>query len=171
MRELSEKLKLIQMLVVDVDGVMTTGQIWLDSNNEWKRAWCVRDGSGIKQIQELGFLTGAITAAVAADVKFRLEFLGIPHVYTGSRDKLPAFRNILEKTGLQPHQIAYMGDDIYDVPVLREVGFAASVPGAMDEARDVAHYITKREAGFGAVREVCDLLRKYGHFVQRRDPT
>jgi 3-deoxy-D-manno-octulosonate 8-phosphate phosphatase (KDO 8-P phosphatase) len=157
-----ERLGKIKALVSDVDGVMTNGQIWLDSNNEWKRAWSVLDGSGLRQIMEIGYKVGVITAATAQDVSFRMNFLGIHYFYNGTRDKYPAFEDILKKSGLRPDEIAYIGDDIYDVPVLKAVGFAVAPPTALEEAKSAAHYITQKAAGFGAVREICDLLRAHG---------
>ena len=162
--DIQNRLAKIKMLVSDVDGVMTNGQIWLDTNNEWKRAWSVLDGSGMRQLLEIGYELGVITAASAEDVVFRMKFIGVQHFYNGTRDKLPAFHQILQKSGLKAEEVAYIGDDIYDAPVLKAVGFAAVPPNALDEARACAHYVTQRAGGYGAVREVCDLLKKFGHF-------
>lgn len=164
--DLKQRLRRIKLLVSDVDGVMTNGQIWLDSNNEWKRSWSVLDGSGLRQLIEGGYHVGIITAATAQDVVFRMQFLGVHYFYNGTRDKLPAFHEILTKSGLKPEEVAYIGDDVYDVPVLREVGLAAVPKTAMREALACAHHVIETPAGVGAVREVCDMIRDHGHFAK-----
>ena len=164
---MQDRLKKIKMLISDVDGVMTNGQIWLDTNNEWKRAWSVLDGSGLRQLIEMGYKIGVITAATAQDVTFRMNLLGVHHFYNGTRDKYPALEKILQESGLKAEEVAYIGDDVYDAPVLEAVGFAACPPGALDEARAVSHYVTQRAGGYGAVREVCDLIKKHGFYSKK----
>jgi 3-deoxy-D-manno-octulosonate 8-phosphate phosphatase (KDO 8-P phosphatase) len=158
-----EKLKKIKMLIMDVDGVLTDGRIWLDTDNEWKRMFSVIDGVGIKRLIEHGYMTGIITGAKSKDVQTRVKFLGIQHFYEGAKEKTPAYEDILAKTGLKDENIAYVGDDFFDIPVLQRCGFAASVPTALEEVRIAAEYVTGSPAGFGAVREVCELLIKFGY--------
>ncbi|MFK8138547.1 MAG: KdsC family phosphatase [Bdellovibrionales bacterium] len=155
------KLKNIKALVLDVDGVLTDACVQWTESGEWVRRYNVRDGVGIKLLQKKGFIIGVITGAKSRDVTERVEFLGIEHFYNGIVDKTIALDDFVEKTDLRADQIAYVGDDIYDVELFSRVGFAVTVPGAIDEALEKASYITKREGGKGAVREICDYLLKY----------
>lgn len=156
------RLARIKMLILDVDGILTDCRIFLDSNNEWRRFFSVRDGVGIKRLVESGYQLALITGSKAKDIQERVRILGIHHLYEGKMDKLPSFEDLRQKTGIALDEIAYMGDDYFDVPILERVGFAATVSDAMDEAKEVCHYIAVRPAGNGAVREVCDLIYKHG---------
>lgn len=158
-------LKNIKMLVLDVDGVLTDGLIWLDSNNQWKRFFCIRDGVGIKLLKSQGYKIGVITGGHSEDVTTRVKFLGVDFFYDGKTDKTEPFADLLEKSGLKASEVLYMGDEVYDVPLLEKAGFAATVPGAIDEAKAVAQYVTQAQGGGGAVREVCDMLSRYGFFA------
>ncbi len=153
------------MLVLDVDGILTDCKITLDSNGEWKRFYSVRDGVGIKALIENNYKVAVITGANAIDVRSRVKTLGIHYLYEGSTDKMPAFVDLQKKSGLSPNEMAYMGDDHFDLPLLNEVKFSATVPDAMDEVTSSVQYITKRPAGNGAVREICDYILKYGYYA------
>lgn len=159
-----EKLKSIKMLVLDVDGILTDCKLWMDSNGQWKRIYSIRDGVGIKALIESGYKVGIITGSKAEDVRARAQMLGIQYFFEGALDKIPSFSELQKNSGLQPFEMAYMGDDVFDIPVLKQVQFAATVPDAMDEVLNEVHYVTKRPAGNGAVREVCDYILKYGYF-------
>ncbi len=161
-KKLIERLSKIKMLVTDVDGVMSNGQIFLGSDGDWRRMYSVRDGAGIVFLREAGYKTGIITGALAADVKKRAEHLKFDYFYNGKTDKGPAFDEIKKLTGYTNEEISYIGDDIFDIPLLRQAGFAATVPGGMDPVKEVCHYITRRPEGDGALRELCDLILKYG---------
>lgn len=166
-----QKLKSIKMLVLDVDGILTDCRLWMDSNGQWKRIYSVRDGVGIKALIEAGYQVGIITGSVAEDVRSRVKMLGIQHFYEGALNKTPSFQELQQKSGLSPKEMAYMGDDYFDLPILREVQFAATVPDAMDEVLEQVQYVTRRPAGNGAVREVCDYILKYGHFAKQSNNT
>ncbi len=153
------------MLVLDVDGILTDCKIFLDSDNEWKRIYSVRDGVGIKALIEANYKVAIITGANAVDVRSRVKMLGIHYLYEGSMDKLPAFEKLQKESGLSPQEMAYMGDDYFDLPLLKQVQFSATVPDAMDDVVSSVQYITKRPAGNGAVREVCDYILKYGFYA------
>jgi 3-deoxy-D-manno-octulosonate 8-phosphate phosphatase (KDO 8-P phosphatase) len=155
-------LKEIKLLIMDVDGVLTDTRIFLDSNGEWKRFYSIRDGVGIKEVQKRGLKTAIITGSKALDIRERAKMLAVDYFYEGFLDKGPAFEKLISDSGLSPQQMLYIGDDIYDIPLLKAVGFSATVPEAVDEVKEVAHYITSRPGGMGAVREVCDLLLKHG---------
>jgi 3-deoxy-D-manno-octulosonate 8-phosphate phosphatase (KDO 8-P phosphatase) len=153
-----EQLGKIRLLLLDVDGVMTDGRITFDDGGGETKAFDVKDGHGIKLLQRAGIRVGIITGRQSAVVDRRAMELGIDLVYQGAKDKLVPFWEILHKTGLKPEEVAYVGDDLPDLPVLRRVGFAATVADAMDDVKPHVHYITSHSGGRGAVREICDLL-------------
>ena len=159
---MDERLRQIRLLLLDVDGVMTDGGIIYDANGVETKVFNVKDGHGIKMLQRAGIQVGIITGRTSRVVDNRAVELGIDLLYQGALKKLDAYEDVKEKTGCADSQIAYMGDDVIDVPVLRRVGFAAAPSDALDEARAAAHYVTVRAGGKGAVREVCDLLLKAG---------
>ena len=159
-----QKLKPIKMLVLDVDGVLTDCRLWMDSNGEWKRVYSVRDGVGIKELSAAGYKLAIITGAQATDVRARAKMLGFDYFYEGAMDKWPSFEKLKKDSGFTSEEMAYVGDDIYDIPLISAVGFGATVPEAVDEVLDVADYVTKRPGGNGAVREICNFLLKYGYY-------
>lgn len=155
-----ERLGKIRLLLLDVDGVMTDGRIVYDDHGNETKAFDVKDGHGLKLLQRAGIRVGIITGRQSPVVDRRAAELGIDLVYQGAKDKLVPFREILHKTGLTADQIAYVGDDLPDVPILRRVGFAATVADALAEVKPHVHYVTRHPGGRGAVREICDLLLK-----------
>ncbi len=165
-----KKLQKIKMLVLDVDGVMTDCRIFLDSNGEWKRFFCIRDGVGIKRLQEHGYKTAVITGSATTDIRARVKSLGIHYFYEGALDKEPSFQKLIQESGLQPDQMAYMGDDIFDIPLLKKVGFAATVPEAVDEVLECVDFVSKRGGGQGAIRELTDLVFQYGAYSKEKTP-
>lgn len=155
---MNEKLKEIRMLLVDVDGVMTDGRIIYDGNGLETKFFNVKDGHGIKMLQRNGVEVGIITGRTSAVVDIRARELGISIVYQGALRKLESYDDIKLKSGLKDNQIAYMGDDIVDVPVMRRVAFSAAPADALPEVRQLADYVTTRAGGKGAVREICDMI-------------
>ncbi len=153
-------LKDIKLLLLDVDGVMTDGRIIYTGDGHESKAFDVKDGHGLKLIQRAGIRVGIITGRQSEVVARRAEELGIEFVYQGCRDKLAPYREILEKCGLTDNQVAYVGDDVVDLPVLTRVGFAATVIDAVEDVKPYVDYVTERPGGRGAVREICDLLLK-----------
>lgn len=164
MAQIIDKLKKIRLLIMDVDGVLTDTRIFLDANGEWKRFFSIRDGVGIKELQERGYKTAIITGSKALDIKERARVLKINYFYDGFLDKTPALEKLIKDSGIPLTEMAYIGDDIYDIPLLKEVGFAATVPEAVDEVKEIVDYTTRRPGGLGAVREICDLIIKNGFF-------
>lgn len=150
------------MLVLDVDGILTDCRLWMDSNGEWKRIYSVRDGVGIKLLIEAGYKLAIITGSKAEDVRARAKMLGFHYFFEGALDKLPSFQDLQKQSGVKPDEMAYMGDDIFDIPLLKAVAFSATVPEAVDEVIEASDYTTRRPGGNGAVREVCDYILKYG---------
>lgn len=152
------------MLVMDVDGVMTDGRIAYAGDGQWSRFYSVRDGAGIVNLISKGYKTGIITGAQSIDVVKRAEHLKIHYLYTGKADKSPAYSEIKVASGYTDDEICYIGDDIFDIPLLKQVGFAVSVPGGLDVVKEVSHYITTQSEGLGAVRELCDLISAHGFY-------
>lgn len=150
--------KSIKLLLLDVDGVLTDGSIVYSHAGTEMKAFSTRDGFGIRLLQEAGVDVGLITARTSEAVQRRAQDLNLKHVYQGVRNKIEAFTAILAAQQLQAVQVAYMGDDWLDLPLLTRVGLAVTVADAAQEVKEVAHYITRRPGGRGAVRELCDLL-------------
>ena len=155
---MNDKLADIRLLLLDVDGVMTDGVIIYDGNGLETKTFNVKDGHGIKMLQRYGIEVGIITGRTSLVVDIRAKELGVELVYQGALKKLESYRDIKRRTGLVDSQIAYMGDDVIDVPVMKQVIFAAAPSDALIEARNAAHYVTSLAGGRGAVREVCDLI-------------
>ncbi len=162
-----DKIKNIKMAVFDVDGVMTNAQIYFDSTGEWRRHFSVRDGIGIVRLREAGYLTGIITGANSIDVRERASHLKIDYFYEGKGNKQPSMDDLKEKTGLQDNEIAYIGDDLPDAPLIKSVGFGATVPDAVHEVKEVADYVTNASGGLGAVREFCEIIMNYGPYARK----
>ncbi|MBS1963989.1 MAG: HAD hydrolase family protein [Bdellovibrionales bacterium] len=162
--EIQARLKKIKLLLLDVDGVMTDGRIfWIESQG-WTRQFNVKDGYGLKLLMAAGIQVGIISGGKSKDVETRAAFLKVHHVFLGDENKIVAFDKIVAATGLKPDEIAFVGDDLFDIPVLERVGFSATVPHAVNPVKERVHYITETEGGAGAVREVADAIRKaQGH--------
>ena len=155
---LRERAANIRMLVLDVDGVLTDGKLYFDHAGGEMKAFNTRDGMGIKILQRFGIEVAVITGRKSEAVAQRMSQLGVQHVYQGREDKLNAFLHLLEKTGLDTQQICFAGDDWIDLPVLLRVGLAVSVADAENRVKEQVHWITSRNGGDGAVREICNLI-------------
>ena len=159
-----EKVGKIKMVVMDVDGIMTDARIVLDSSLGWKRFFSVRDGVGIVKLREQGYKTGVITGSNSEDVRKRMQHLKIDYFFENKLDKSPAFEELKNVSGFSDQEICYIGDDVFDIPLLKQVGFSATVPEAVDEVIQECDYITKRNGGYGAVRDLCQVILTYGFF-------
>lgn len=157
-QELTEAARKVRLLILDVDGVLTDGSIILDNEGNEFKAFHVRDGHGIKMLGSAGITIAIITGRYSQVVERRAAELGIAEVYQRCYVKTDAFEKILEKHGLRNEEVAYVGDDVVDIPVLRRVGLAVAVGDADEETKAHAMYITRQGGGRGAVREVCELL-------------
>jgi len=157
-RSLSEKLKKIVLLVLDVDGVLTDGKIIIDDLGNESKNFHVRDGHGLRLLMRDGIDVILLTGRMSEVVKHRADELGIRDVYQGAKDKARVLGEILDKKGLSGECIAYVGDDVVDIPVFRMVGFSAAVADAPGYVRAQADYVTKKEGGEGAVREICEMI-------------
>ncbi|MDC0935612.1 HAD hydrolase family protein [Pirellulales bacterium] len=150
----------VRLLLTDVDGVLTDGGILLDNQGVESKRFSIRDGQGIRLWQEAGGQTGIVTGRSSQIVKLRAAELDFDAVRQGVGEKLPVVEEVARELGLEMHQVAYVGDDLPDLPVVAAVGLGASVADAAEELRQRADYVTTLPGGHGAVREVVELLLK-----------
>jgi len=155
---MKEKAKRIKMILFDVDGVMTDGGIILGSQGIELKKFHVQDGMGFTLAKKAGLMLGIITGRYSDLVTRRAMELNADEICQGVFNKLTAYENILEKYGLCDEEVAYVGDDILDIPVLRRVGFKFAVANAVEEVKAMVDYITHKKGGEGAIREVIDLI-------------
>lgn len=155
---LLERAAKIRLLALDVDGVLTDGRLYFDNQGNELKAFYTRDGLGIKAVQRAGIELAVITGRASRIVADRAAGLGIEHVYQGQDDKLTAYHDLLARTGCTDEETCYAGDDWIDLPLLDRVGLAVTVPAAGADIRERCHWVTRREGGLGAVRELCELL-------------
>lgn len=148
----------IRLLILDVDGVMSDGMIYMGNNGEELKAFNVRDGYGIRCALTSGVDVAIITGRNAKLVEDRCKTLGITHLWQGQSNKLIAYRELLEKLSLRPDEVAYIGDDLIDWPVMADVGLSVAVADAHPLLISRADYVTRINGGRGAVREICDLI-------------
>jgi len=153
-----ERLARIELMIFDVDGVMTDGRLWFDANGEALKVFHVHDGAVLKALAAAGVTTAVLSGRDSPITRRRCEELGLTHVLQGVADKAEAFDALRRRLDKSLDACGFMGDDDVDVPVMRRVGFAATVPGATPGVADFAHWVSRREGGAGAVRELCDLL-------------
>jgi 3-deoxy-D-manno-octulosonate 8-phosphate phosphatase (KDO 8-P phosphatase) len=155
---LLERAARVRLLALDVDGVLTDGQLYFDSQGNELKAFHTHDGLGLKLLQAAGITVALITSRSSSMVAERARALGIEHVYQGREDKLAAFLGLLEETGIAAEHACYAGDDWIDLPVMRQAGLAVTVPDADPAVTERAHWVTGRGGGRGAVREICQLI-------------
>lgn len=148
----------IRLAVFDVDGVLTDGKLFYGADGGEYKAFHVRDGLGIKLLQRAGITPAVVSGRDSAALRLRLSALGVVHARLGTEDKAPAAEAILAELGLDWGAAAAMGDDWPDLPLLRRATLAAAPPTAHAEVLAIAHHVTERQPGAGAVREFCDLL-------------
>ena len=148
----------IELLVLDVDGVLTDGSLYYGSDGEGLKRFHVHDGAGIKAVLEAGIKVAVISSRHARAVDARMKELGVSDVLQGTADKLEALAELAGRLGIELSSVACVGDDVADVPMMRSVGLAIAVMDAQQQATEAAHYSTSTRGGHGAVREVCELL-------------
>ena len=152
------KAKKIKLLLLDVDGVLTDGGILIDDRGYETKRFDVRDGQGITLLRRFGIEVGFVTGRGSNVVRRRAKELGVKIVHQGVQNKAVIYDRLKQKTRLLDEQIAYVGDDIADLPVLHQVGFAVTVGDCWSEISSVVDYVTDAQGGRGAVREVCEVL-------------
>lgn len=156
--QLRERVLAIRMVIFDVDGVLTDGSLYFGHDGREYKVFHSRDGHGMKMLRQSGVEVGIITARSSQAVAHRAANLGLVHVYQGQTEKVSAFLKILETTGLRAEQVAYVGDDIVDLPVMLRVGLALAPADAHDEVLSRAHWCTRAPGGRGAARDVSELI-------------
>ncbi len=150
--------KEIKLLLLDVDGVLTDGTLLYTGSGEESKSFNTQDGFGLRLLGEAGVEVGVITARQSEVVARRAKELNMRHIYQGIDNKNEAFKEIIQVSGLKPFQIAYMGDDWLDLVLLQQVGLAITPANGVVEVQEIAHFITERSGGAGAVRDACDLI-------------
>lgn len=153
-------LKRIKLLALDVDGVLTDGRTFYDAGGLEGMFFSVQDGSAIKWLHRAGLRTAIITGRETGALEKRVEVLGIAYVFQGVKVKTEAYEELKLLAGLEDGEIAYAGDDLHDLPVMRRAGFACAVDNARPEVKEAADYVTGTAGGYGAVREIAELLLK-----------
>ena len=157
---IDEKAKKIQLLVLDVDGVMTDGRIVMNDLGQEIKFFNVKDGHGIRLLLTAGIDVAIITGRESETVRRRALDLGITTVYQGIKDKESVCKKIMEEKGLEKEQVCCMGDDLPDIPMLRCAGLPVAVADATYETRESALFVTRAQGGYGAVREMCEIILK-----------
>ncbi len=155
---IEERAKKIKVAVFDIDGVMTDGALGLGDDGLEYKFFHSQDGLGLKMLKNTGIIMAIVTGRTSKLVIKRAENIGAMHIYQGADDKLEAFNALIEKLNVSADECLFMGDDVIDLPPMRRCGLAVTVPHGMPLVKKYAHYVTVRSAGFGAVREVCELI-------------
>ncbi len=158
MKDILEKAAQVRLLIFDVDGVLTDGSLFLGDDGQEYKAFHSRDGHGIKMLMGHGVEVAIITGRSSQVVEHRMMNLGVTRVYQGQLDKTKAFAALLADMELQPEQVAYVGDDVVDLPVMRKVGLAIAVQDAHALVKQHAHWQTPNGGGRGAARDVCEMI-------------
>ena len=156
--EAEKRAKKIKMLVFDVDGVMTDGSITYDENGVEYKTFNAKDGHGLVRMAESGFITAIITARNNGTVEHRAKNLKITELFQGRKVKVPALEELREKYNLTYDEISYMGDDLPDLCCLGKAGLACCPADAVDEVKKICHFVSSKDGGKGAVRELCDFI-------------
>ncbi|MCG2726007.1 MAG: HAD hydrolase family protein [Elusimicrobia bacterium] len=168
-KKIIEKAKKIELLLMDVDGVLTDGKMYFipQANGKTRefKAFNALDGIGVRMLALFNISCGIITGRESEDAEERARLLAMKYAYQGFLSKIKPLEEILKDSGIKPENTAYIGDDLTDIPALRKVGLACAPKNAVKEVKEVAHFITEKAGGEGAVREVCDLiLKSRGHW-------
>lgn len=163
-----EKAKKIKLIIFDVDGVLTDGSLFLGDDGQEYKAFNSQDGHGMKMLMESGVKIGIITGRTSRVVTTRMESLGIEHVYQGQLDKMVAYEILREKLNLSSQEIAYTGDDVVDLPVMKKVGLAIAVKNAHPLVMHHADWQTIAVGGRGAAREICELIMDSQGVLQKK---
>lgn len=158
MQDIQNKAASIRLVIFDVDGVLTDGSLYIGDDGQEYKAFNSKDGHGMVMLQYSGVKIAIITGRTSEVVRIRMSSLGVEHVYQGMKEKLPAYEELKKATGFDDSQIAYVGDDVVDLPVMAKVGLAIAVQDAHHLTKQHAHWVTPSGGGRGAAREVCELL-------------
>jgi 3-deoxy-D-manno-octulosonate 8-phosphate phosphatase (KDO 8-P phosphatase) len=157
--EVERRAARVKLLLLDCDGVLTDGRITLVEGGE-EKSFHTRDGHGLVLLHRAGLRSGIISGRNSAAVEWRARDLGITFVRQGAFNKVEVFEDVMGAADVEESEVCYVGDDVVDIPLMRRAGLAAAVADATGETRAAAHYVTRLPGGFGAVREICELLLK-----------
>lgn len=158
MNELLAKAKKVKCLICDIDGVLTDGLLYMDMHGNELKAFHVQDGMGLKLLMAVGIEVSVITTSQNGIIDHRMKQLGIKHYFTGQVDKSDAFNQLKKRLNLKNEDFAYVGDDLPDLSIIRQVGFSIAVANAVSQVKEFASWQTEQIGGRGAVREVCELI-------------
>ena len=158
MQDILEKAAKIKLVIFDIDGVLTTGALFIGDDGQEYKAFHSKDGHGLRMLQDGGVEVAILTGRTSNVVAHRAKDLGITRIYQGKRQKLPAYEELIAETGLSHEEIAYVGDDVVDLPVMTKVGLAICVQDGHPFVKKHAHWITEHNGGCGAGRDVCELI-------------
>ena len=150
----------IKLLLMDCDGVLTDGRLWLTEDDDEQKTFHARDGQGISLMHRAGLRTGIVSGRKSTAVERRAHDLKMAYVHQFAKDKVKALEEIIAVAGVSLEECAFVGDDLGDVPPMRRVGLAVAVFDAVEETKQAAHYVTDMKGGHGAVREICELILK-----------
>ncbi|MFA6303490.1 MAG: HAD-IIIA family hydrolase [Legionella sp.] len=158
MNELIEKAKKIKCLICDVDGVLTDGLLYIDDNGKESKTFHVQDGMGLKLLMSAGIEVAIITTSVNEVIDNRMKQLGVIHYYKGQVDKRAAYAKIKASLKFTDEEFAYIGDDLPDLPLIRQVGLGVAIANAVAQVKEFAYWQTQNPGGRGGVRELCELI-------------
>ena len=158
--EIAARASKVELLILDCDGVLTDGRIFMLPDGDETKSFDVKDGHAIVMLQRAGIKVGIISGRKSSVVRARAKELGIAHLHEMAWVKTEAYQKMLDEEKLSDEQVCYIGDDVVDIPLLKRVGLAVSVADAVEEAKRFSHLVTERAGGRGAVREVIELIMK-----------
>lgn len=159
-RKHEDKLKKIKVVAFDLDGILTDAHVWWASEEVgFNRTFCIYDGYGMKLLMQAGIKVGVITGGNSVSVTKRVDQLALNFCYAGNEDKREAFKDLMKRYDVKADEILYMGDELFDLPLLLKAGFSATVPNTTEEVKSRVDYVTVKESGKGCAREVIDLVR------------
>jgi 3-deoxy-D-manno-octulosonate 8-phosphate phosphatase (KDO 8-P phosphatase) len=150
----------IKLLLMDCDGVLTDGRLWLTDDGNEQKSFNTHDGLGLSLLHRAGLKSGVISGRTSKALTRRAEELGVEFVRQGDPDKIEAFEQVLQQAGVDENEVAFIGDDLTDIPIMQRAELSVAVANAVEETRAVAHHVTRAKGGQGAVREVIELILK-----------
>jgi 3-deoxy-D-manno-octulosonate 8-phosphate phosphatase (KDO 8-P phosphatase) len=150
----------IRLLLMDCDGVLTDGRLWLLENGDERKSFNVKDGLGLELFHRAGLQTGIISGRTSSALERRARDLGVAFVRQGAQDKIRVFEELIAQAGVAESEVAFVGDDLADIAIMQRSEFAVAVADAAAETRSIAHYVTRANGGQGAVREVVEIILK-----------